>query len=181
MTLTLALDKLCRLMSSDLPQTINPLRLARADTTLNGRINIGEMTRLGPLLSQMQGQVDFELKFSQDPDAISYITGQCFTTLVMKCQRCFDPMTVEIETRTRLIVVTSIEAAGEIPDDYEPLLFTGENIALCGLIEEEILLALPIAPLHSSDECNAMTKGHMMADENRVNPFSVLKKIKPGT
>jgi len=168
-------------MPSDLPQTINPLRLARADTTLNGRINIGEMERLGPLLQQTQGQVDFELKFSQDPDGITYVTGQCFTTLVMKCQRCFGSMAIAIETRTRLIVVTSIEAAGEIPDDFEPLLFTGENIALCGLIEEEILLALPIAPLHGSNECQVRAEEHMVANDNRENPFSVLINIKPGT
>ncbi|MDX1519462.1 MAG: YceD family protein [Gammaproteobacteria bacterium] len=177
MTRTLALDTLCRLMSSDLPQTINPLRLARADALLKGQLNIGEMQRLSALVTDRQGQVDFELNFSQDADGQCYVKGHCATTISMSCQRCFQPISVDIATPTRLIVVLSIEAARDVPEEYEPLLFTGDEIDLINMVEEEILLALPISPRHDTAECHAAEEIAELRNE-KPGPFSVLKDLK---
>ncbi|MCG8324454.1 MAG: YceD family protein [Thiotrichales bacterium] len=181
MTPSLAVDTLCRLMPPDLPQTINPLRLARSDATLNGQIKIGELDRLGAVLSDTDGEVRFGLAFAQDANGRTIVTGNCSACLALKCQRCFDPMQVEISTATRLMVVNSIEAARDIPDDYEPLLFSGDDISLRQLIEDEMLLALPIAPLHETEKCNAGIEQDGVQEDYRVNPFAVLKTLKPGT
>ncbi len=165
-------------MPSDLPQTINPLRLARTDSILKGRFHLSEMERLASQLQDSRGEVNFELQFTRDDEDITQINGSCRTSLIMACQRCFEPIRIEIATSTRLVVVPSIEAAREIPDAAEPLLFSGEAISLKDLVEEEVLLALPIAPLHDNAICHATGAVLEGQGDEKTNPFSVLRNMK---
>lgn len=176
----MALATLCRLMPPDLPQTIDPVRLARAGATLKGTMEISHMERLGPLLNPPYGTVEFELDFSKDDEGCSLVHGGAFARVSMTCQRCFEPVSIDLQPRTNLMVVTSEEAARDVPEDFEPLLFCGENLLLAEVIEDELLLALPLAPLHNNEQCHAAdshSDSPEREDENGNNPFAVLKNL----
>lgn len=177
MTQSPALDTLCRLMPSDLPQTINPQRLAKAETSLSGQLNIDQMQRLLALIESNQGLVNFELEFSRDDQGNTVIRGSVETTLDMLCQRCFKSMSFDLSGNISLQVVATIEASRECPDQFEPLLLEQDEVRLDELVEDEILLALPLSPLHDTPECHAEEAGNESAVK-KENPFSVLKKLK---
>jgi uncharacterized protein len=51
------------------------------------------------------------------------------------------------------------------------------------LIEDELIVAMPIIPMHESDDCNLGSKDIVVgeiepAQEERPNPFAVLEKLK---
>jgi len=134
------------------------------------------MERLGPLLATPDGHIDFRLDFLQDSDGVNIVESECCTALSMQCQRCFNPVAIEIHTHSHLVVVASEEAARDIPADCEPLLFNGENLDLARMIEDEILLALPIAPRHEHEQCHAGTRDSLAGNRGK-NPFSILKNL----
>ncbi len=64
-----------------------------------------------------------------------------------------------------------------MPDRYEPLILTDEQLSLSKLIEDEVLLSLPMAPMHEPEECPAGGLFEKQAMD-RHKPFTVLKDLK---
>ncbi len=66
-------------------------------------------------------------------------------------------MSYEIDISFLLSPVISEERAKNLPDQYEPVFMQNESIALYDMIEDEILLALPMVPKHKQCELQKMT------------------------
>ena len=50
--------------------------------------------------------------------------------------------------------VHSDEEAQRLPENYDPLLLTDETLPLATLVEEELLLSMPIITRHKLAECS---------------------------
>ncbi|MFM6992805.1 MAG: YceD family protein [Rhodoferax sp.] len=109
--------------------------------------------------------------------------------LPLVCQRCMGPVDVHVELAQRYRFVAT-EAIAEAEDDEaeEDLLVISREFDLAGLIEDELLMAVPIVPRH--DTCPVAVP-MQVADEafddaagERPNPFAGLKGLvqtrKPG-
>jgi len=168
-----------RLMSPVLPQTIEPLRLARAGKKLSGQIPLSVMRRLTGLLHDDHGLVSFSLDFARDDAEKAWcITGAIETVLHTQCQRCLGLLNLQLNNRISLGIVTSRAEADALPDKYEPLfLDEDETIVLASLIEDELLLAIPISPMHATDECEETPILDAMKEESGNKPFADLKKM----
>ena len=172
------MDTLCRLMSPDLPITIEPKRLARNGETLAGQYAIHEMQRLGGLLHDHSGQVLFRLEFSMDKrQNIPFIRGKIEAQVNITCQRCLSCMEFRINNPVHLAIAS--DRAGSLPlsNEYEPLQIEEESISLQGLIEDELILAIPISAMHNADECNATELLNAINNTTGNNPFAVLDKL----
>ena len=179
MTRTGRMDKLGRLMSLDLPQFIDPLRFARADRQLAGQFDIKAMERLRALLFEDNGQVIFKLEFGRDKEnEVFIITGQLESKLIAVCQRCLEGLELHINSPLRLGIVNSKSEAELLPPDYEPLLLVDNSVSLLEFIEDEILLALPIAALHDKEKCPATNQLAEHLGNEKDNPFAELKKLR---
>jgi uncharacterized protein len=78
-----------------------------------------------------------------------------------------------------LIASEADEAA--LPSDYEPLLTADGQINLAEVIEDELILALPVVPLSPGAEDASRVWGdtdETQDDEAEENPFAALKKMK---
>merc|ERR1712171_31426 len=70
-----------------------------------------------------------------------------------------------------------------IPEAYEPVEVTDHGeVNLLQIFEDELLLSLPIVPLHAESECTVkqddMSFGKIEPEQERQNPFAVLKELK---
>ena len=164
-------------MPSDLPHTIAPERLAREGVRLQGQLQLRNMPRLAPLLSDSRGAVDVTLAFSRSERGFTCITGKYATRLALVCQRCLEPVGVSLAAGIN-VGITLPDKATQLPGSLEPLVLTGETMLLTDFIEDEILLGLPLAPMHEPDECAA---GKQFSERkfSAPNPFHVLKTLKP--
>ena len=59
-----------------------------------------------------------------------------------------EPLSCEIMSDFALGIVNTIDEANALPERYEPALATEGNLALREMIEDEIILNLPIIPRH---------------------------------
>jgi uncharacterized protein len=130
-----------------------------------------------------EGDVEVELEFDRDEQNLRVLKGQLKAALVLKCERCLEPVEQSVESQFQLGIVLSDEQAKNLPGYYEPLLVEHESLVLLDVVEEELILSLPMFAYHA--DCK-----HSMADEVgsneseeadtevKENPFSVLSELK---
>ncbi len=178
LTLVPCVAKLPRLMQAGHPQQIFPEQLADAGENLSGTLTIESMGRLAGLLASKEGKVDYSLDFARHEQGWVRIDGQFSSRLSMSCQRCLKPVDVEISHEIKVAVVSDDKAAVSIPGEFEPLLVADRSLLLNEFIEEELLLALPLAPSHDTESCHSAELEEEQSEMEKVNPFAVLKDLK---
>lgn len=106
-------------------------------------------------------------------------------TLPMECQRCLTPVDVPLQVqRWFRFVADEATAEAQDEDSEEDLLVISREFNLRELIEDELLMALPVVPRH--DECpqalplSAADEGFEAANEEKPNPFAALASLKLG-
>ncbi|MFT3742579.1 MAG: YceD family protein [Gammaproteobacteria bacterium] len=129
-----------------LPRFIQPLRLAEAEAVLEGLFSIQECTDLKDLLLESPQPIKIQWRFGRDKAGYSYIVGTIDGELTLTCQRCMKPMVYLLHVDVSLSPV--IGEVIKLPKDYEALMLVEDNVSLASLVEEEILLNLPMAPKH---------------------------------
>lgn len=124
------------------------------------------------------GRVTFRLEFTHDDgQKVSFIMGVIQATLKLVCQRCLGGMEFNIDNPVYLGVVPDRAAADRLPDDCEPLMAGDEPVNLATLIEDELILALPITAMHDENECKATRLLTEINSKRPDNPFAVLRTL----
>ncbi|AKD25860.1 putative metal-binding, possibly nucleic acid-binding protein [Polynucleobacter duraquae] len=102
------------------------------------------------------------------------------------CQSCLQDFGLDLTQDSRFVLVATEEEADAFPmedDQLEPLV-ASQHFDLLGLIEDEILLSMPLIPKHPEGACqpHASSFGEVGeaqdASEKPQNPFNILKNMK---
>ncbi len=170
-----------RLMSDErLPLYIDALRLARNGVQLHGQLPLAPMARLANALSGTDGEAEVELQFDVDVERRSVVRVRVRANVALTCQRCLEPVDYAIDSERVLAMVGSDAEAERLPDMYDPLVVGTEPLFLADLIEDELILSLPIVARHSDKAClpaNPEGKDNT-ASAGSANPFAVLAGLK---
>ena len=112
------------------------------------------MRRLHEAAGLQQGtdeEACFQLECNKDTQGGRRLELSLQVSLQLLCQRCLTPMRLSLERCSRLGVVSSLLEARRLPDDCEPVEADADGgVDLPSLIEEEILLSIPLAPMHKT-------------------------------
>jgi uncharacterized protein len=114
-------------------------------------------------------------------DGRATITARVEGEVFLACQRCLKPCACEVDESALLAVVGS--DTDEVPGGYEPLLGDSERLSVAELIEEQVLLGLPLVPMHATAaQCGAAAatretgEAGPAADEKQ-KPFANLREL----
>ncbi len=112
-----------------------------------------------------------------------HLTAHALVSLT--CQRCLSPVDVALDVdRWFRFVADETTAAVEDEDAEEDVLVAARDFDLHTLIEDELLMEIPVTPRH--DVCpvparlSAVDPDFDAAESDKPNPFAVLKQLKPG-
>ena len=137
-----------------LPKTIDPIRMATRGAHLEGKLSLNQCARLQDICDQEQMQATVSMDLNMDTVAnIPFVRGNIIATINAICQRCNARMTYPLAISFQLSPVTTEMAAKNLPKSYEPLILETEKIDISDIIEDEILLALPMVTKHADGEC----------------------------
>jgi uncharacterized protein len=170
------------MLTPSLPDKLNPWQLAADHGRLTGDLALVALPRLAALLDQTGGVVNVTLTGGIDGQGQRFIAGRLQTTVELTCQRCLGPLQLPLDVAVQLGLVHSEAEADRLPADYESLLVPDGVMAVAGLIEGELLLALPQIPRHADRrECEAYGYGApdpaFIAEQRR--PFGLLASLLP--
>ena len=168
-------------MDRFIPEHIDPYRYAEQRLGLDGIVNIADMQRLSSSLHTSHGKVTVHLQFGVDEQDIAFLKGHLNTTLTLQCQRCMEPFDYEIISDFTLGIVNTLDEVNTLPEYYEPALTKEKSLALRDLIEDELILNLPIIPRHELEECKVRLPISGIGSEEETkteSPFRVLESLK---
>ncbi|OGT36215.1 MAG: hypothetical protein A3F11_06640 [Gammaproteobacteria bacterium RIFCSPHIGHO2_12_FULL_37_14] len=163
-----------------IPEHVDPFRYAEQALRLSGVVNIATMSRLSSMISANSGQVVVDFHFGIDEQGITLLKGHLQTELLLQCQRCLEPYNYEIIVDFVLGVASTYDEAKGLPECYEPVLTKEGHLALRELVEDEIILNLPLIPKHERQNCKiALPVTDSEVEEGKVkSPFQVLELLK---
>ncbi len=165
-------------MSSRSPEIVDPWRVSEQKQTFSGSVRLGDLPRLSPLLSRHEGTAEYQFVFSRDQYRRPLIEGHVEATLWQTCQRCLAEMPLKVDSKFSLVVVQGYDEAGQLDEALEPLLAEEGNVSLLELVEDELLLGLPVVALHEQCDAPAYDDEEISVEEPRENPFAALKRLK---
>lgn len=171
------------MFSGQLPHYIEPRKLADQGGSICGQTTVAALPRLSEF-EQSQGEpVDIALTFARsDEDGVRSVQGTISTRLVMTCQRCLEPVTCDVTARVRLALVWSEDDIDAVPERFDPWLVADDKMPLAPLLEEELLLALPLVAMH--EQCptqlpvTSVQEDEAASQEKADNPFAILATLK---
>jgi uncharacterized protein len=117
-------------------------------------IPVGQLTRLAPMLAGQDGSVQGNVALAREQGRIVADVA-VNTRLTLRCQRCLGTMEVSVEGSSRVALLESEAEADNVPPEFETALAPEGRLRLADLVEEELLLALPAAPMHPEGQCPA--------------------------
>ena len=170
-------------MLDRLPEYIDPLHLADKRGTLKGQIPLSSLDRLAKMLVNDSGTISVDLFFGRE-GRLAKVEGRIETVLELECQNCLQTVKWPIDCVIKLGIVSSIDQANRLPEDYEPLMVEEGKILLKNIIEDEILLILPAFPRHQytcfAPNFDNNSLDTLVNDKQSFpeNPFSILAKLK---
>ena len=168
--------------NAPIPPHVDPRKLADRGATLQGELLLASLPRLCESLVDTDGVVRAKLVFDREERRTAVIRSDLDVEVKMICQRCLEPATFPLHSEYSYLVVK--EGAGDqvVPQGYDALEVGEEPLDLLTLIEDELLLALPIVPVHDPEECQkpaGLDEPEVeLVEEARPNPFSVLAQLK---
>ena len=164
-------------MFDALPAVIDPLRLADEGARLCGELKLQGMPRLTGLCADAQGMASIDWQFERSAQGLRQMHGSVRATVRVICQRCLQPFALTLGTDTRLVVLNPGETGANEADVLE-----AKPWLLSELVENELLLAMPMIPMHAPGECQARVPGSSdkAGRSDRRHPFAVLGKLKHG-
>ncbi len=161
-------------MQGRIPEYLDPYCFAEREKSFTGKMPLSAMHRLGESLVEKTGDVHYEFNFLKE-DKTFVVRGSVRAELKLECQVCCTPMDFSVDASVNLAAVSSLDEAGLLQDCYDPLLVVERKISAKEIVEDELLLALPIIPKHSGCKIEQPLVSNI---EKPDNPFSVLADLK---
>ncbi|MCX8049379.1 MAG: DUF177 domain-containing protein [Methylohalobius sp.] len=127
------------------------------------------------MIVNSEGAAKVELTFSQIGKVVA-VTGRVEADLEVVCQRCLEPVRIEVRAVVNLGVVTSIAEGDMLPEPYEPLLLEEEKLRFSDIVEDELILAIPVVPRHAECERGGHTSRKIQTKAHSA-PFAELAKL----
>lgn len=162
-------------MSEHLPEFIDPLALVDKRCSFKGALPLTAMPRLRDVLMTSDGEARFELSFGKEGQ-VAAVLGGVEAELELQCQCCLEPIRLRLSNQVRLGIVRSIAEADLLPESFEPLLLEEETMRLADIVQDELLLAIPLIPQHV--QCGRLPTEAGKPVGKRANPFAALADFK---
>ncbi len=160
-------------MSPGPADQVNAKELAARAAIVERRLVLAQLERVREAGGLPGTSVAAELRFGNFGGRTTVET-RVEGTAVLSCQRCLQPCETEIDEAARLMVVPGVDE--DIAGGYEPFVGTPELLSLTALIEEQVLLALPLVPMHEAGDAQCRT----MDDEATRAPTQAATGPQPG-
>jgi len=162
---------------------IDPWQLAAQACRLHGTLVLAQLPRLQSALFGDSGLTEINWRFSLlHGSAHALIEGQLSACFTVQCQRCLQAMPWPVQAE---IALFPLKPGQQEPDDLPaqvdcvPLL--EQRLKLAELVEDELILLLPVAPLHEACAAHEYqmspstpSQVAQVATASRKNPFAVL-------
>jgi DUF177 domain-containing protein len=156
------------------PGVIDGLQFARGAQAVRGVLGTEHLPRLVELQGATEG-LAFGLRGGMRDDGKPCLWISVSGELRLVCQRCLGQLIFPLSIDVELVLTDDPREIEEAEDEVDRVL-ASRAMNVAQLVEDEVLLALPMVPRH--DRCAAAVPA---GREANASPFSVLTELKRRT
>jgi len=175
----------------DSPRHLDVEGCAKAGVQLEGELALDDMPRLldlahadalpGAHAVSVGWHARGEARTKQGDAPQIWLHLQANTTLLLVCQRCLNAVAVPVDVDRSFRFVQGEEAAAELDAEIEDdVLALPRTLDLHELVEDELLLAMPLVPRHDSCPDPLLAPPDLEPLEEAPHPFAALSGLKRG-
>ena len=176
-------------MGNPLLDRRSPKELAANKQVIDFSIKIGDFRQLAAIVQgdldtldadklppdwrekQVTGRLRFG--FADAQDALPRLEGDVAATIDAVCQRCLEPMGLPLAVELNLLFADGDDAVDD--DRFEIWELEEERFRPIDLVEEALIMALPLAALHETGEACREVDKEESGDADMIRPFAALK------
>lgn len=164
-------------LNKGLPGQLKLFNFAKKEISLSGIYQISDFPKISEISRNKKNDVKVDLSFYLENDKTPCIDGIIQLDIVLVCQRCLDDLSIALEVNFNLAFVRHNQESEELDSHYEIYVIEEEELATYDLISDEILLSIPMVPMHDYDCIKEINEKEIVEGKSE-NPFAILKKIK---
>jgi DUF177 domain-containing protein len=165
-------------MSVALPERVDASRMVQARRSFEGTLPLASLGRLGGSLAAADGEADYRLEFGRDELGTDYLAVVVDAELPLTCQRTLEVYRQPVHVEQRLGLISDESEEASLPPGYEPLLVQDGVVHLAEVIEDELILALPVVPLKPGEPLEWHDAAPAADEDAAEHPFAELARLK---
>lgn len=162
-----------------------PWQLTESSRRIRRVLAADELPRVAAAVRRIIEPVEVELVGATSAVGLATLEGFIRTSVEVSCQRCLEPMELDIRIDVKLAVLETEDRLAEFGPDFDPLVIDiGAGLSLSDLVSEEVLLGLPLAPCHDRESgergiCFSASDrdAYFGAGPTRQKPFAELAQL----
>jgi uncharacterized protein len=156
------------------PTVIDSLTFTRGGGQIAGLVSLARLPRLAGDALAPEGGLVVELRGWRDDEGKSWLDLRIRGDVLTHCQRCLESVTLPLRIDSRLQLIAPGEAwpDDDLADDAADAIAADRAMDVLALVEDEVLLALPVAPLHARCALPAAV------ERTGASPFAALAALK---
>ncbi|MDB5825249.1 MAG: hypothetical protein JWR21_3953 [Herminiimonas sp.] len=162
---------------------IDAFQFCRQQERREGKVAVSDLRRLSEELSGVPtGLLHWSLVGGSDRQGRPQLQVSATGLVQLRCQRCLGPMPFDLASHSVLVLAPDEATADELDqllEEEEVEVVVGSSaMNFLTIVEDEALLALPLAPRH--DHCPEPLEpvSDKPGEEARKSPFAALKNLK---
>ena len=148
-----------------------------------GEIELSDLKRLGEMLypgsdELRERKIALSFEFARSEFDVPMLAGHLQADLVLECQRCLQSLEMPLELDFKLLIDANDDI---VQHSSEDTLYSEDGyIDIVEVVEDELILAIPLVAMHEDRACNGNWQVSEPAPEiaKTENPFSVLQQLK---
>jgi len=177
-------------MSPGPADQVNAKELSARAAVLERHFDLAQLERVAEAGGLPGTRIDALLRFGSF-EGRSTVDVRVEGVAVLQCQRCLQPCPCPVDESALVAIVR--DETDHVAGGYEPFVGMPEQLSLAALVEEQVLLALPLVPVHDAGagECRASgaevvplapaagleTVAEEAAAEEKQLPFANLREL----
>ena len=130
---------------------VDALLLATRGATEVREFRLADLPRLTDLAADEHAQARLAVQFHLVDKRVG-IVGRATANLKLVCQRCLSAVQVPVDDEFHIVLIDAEAELDQLSDDQDAVIADATRLELSWLLEEQLLLALPLVPAHASNE-----------------------------
>lgn len=135
-----------------------PLRVSASQAVsrreaFSGSVPLAKLSRVAAIVAESAGSLQVELQATRDEEGQDWLHGEIRGRLPMTCQRGLHPFEWDCDVALSLCLVKTEAEEERRLKECEAYRVQDDVLPLRDLVEEEVLLALPVAPRCEDPDC----------------------------
>jgi uncharacterized protein len=156
---------------------IDSAAFARERGRIDGKADVSGLPLLADVLAGHNGELAYSVRGTEGGNGELFLNLEAGGRVMLSCQRCLQAYSfdVAVSCRFRLVEPGQAWPDDDLADDENDAIAAERELDVLALVEQEVLLSLPLAPRHES--C-ALPGSPDTGQE--ASPFAALAELKRG-